>query len=94
MSKQLTHYDKKMVFDKEVQPLVEKIESICRTNNIPFFFTAAVKNDGNDTEYVSRTLSALPMDIYLKNDRLINHIKVAAGFEVTYPDQIPDVELD
>lgn len=88
-----TYYDRKSIYEEKVKPLVNQIEEICRLNGIPFFFTAAVKNSADGTEYVNKAMTALPMNIYLKDDKLVEHVKVSAGFEVVVPDHIPDIEF-
>ena len=93
MSK-ITEYDKSKLFEEEVRPLLTKIESICKANALPFFFTAATVSTEQGTTYENSASTALPMGIFLRNDQLVEHVKVAAGFETTAPDRIPDVELD
>lgn len=88
-----TIYDKSELFEEKVRPLMKQITDICRTNSIPFFFSAAVKNQVDDTKYENIALTALPMGIYLKNDQLVEHIKVSSGFIASPPDVIPDLEL-
>lgn len=88
-----TPFDKRAVFQKELLPLVEELEKKCAQAQVPFFFTAAVYNDQENTEYESRAKTAVPMELKLSNDLLVNHMKVAAGFECVLPESMPDIEL-
>lgn len=89
----ITVYDKRENYAEKVKPLLDRLEETCRSCGIPFFFTAAVENSESGTDYETLSFSALPMGIFLKDDKLVNHIKVAAGFEVIIPDRVPDIEL-
>lgn len=88
-----TEFDKSEIFNEHIAPLIEKIDALCTANQIPFYFTAAVKNSAAGTTYESRARTAVPMGVSLMNDLMVNHVKVNAGFEVVFPDIIPDIEL-
>ena len=90
----ITKYDKRELFDQEVKPLLSKIESVCKSSGIPFFFSAATESSDTGTTYENYACSALPMGIFLLNDHFVEHIKVSAGFKTTIPDSIPDIELN
>ncbi|MBP3781720.1 MAG: hypothetical protein J6I68_00565 [Butyrivibrio sp.] len=54
MSKEVTmadEFDKTEVYDKQIKPLIKKITDICLVNDMPIFFSCAVKNEGGATEY-------------------------------------------
>jgi len=88
-----TKFNKCEVFKEKIAPLIDKIDELCGTHQIPFYFTAAVANNEAGTAYECRARTAAPMGISLMNDLMVNHVKVAAGFDVVFPDTIPDIEL-
>lgn len=88
-----TEYDKSEIFNEHIAPLIDRIDGLCATYQIPFFFTAAVKNNAAGTKYENRGRTAIPLGITLMNDLLANHMMVCNGFDVVFPDVIPDIEL-
>lgn len=88
-----TEYDKREAFKEEIAPLIDKLDELCGALQIPFYFTAAVANNEVGTTYESRARTAVPMGVLLMNDLMVNHVKVNAGFDVVFPDVVPDIEL-
>ena len=76
-----------------LKSLVKKIDDLCFDNNIPYFFCAAVKDDGEKTEYFSSVKSAIPMNVSLAQNYFENYLKVLRGCEVVFPEHLPSVEL-
>lgn len=85
-------YDKTAVFEKQVKPLLDQLERICRDRCIPFYATFAIANDKDGTVYENISNGALPMGIELKDDRLVEHLKIAAGWQAM-AGTIPEIEL-
>ena len=72
--------------EKEYKELCKKfkIEDFieeCRSEKIPFFITACVKNDENGSIYLSDASATGSQDIELKDDHIIKHISVLNGFD-------------
>ena len=79
-NKEITTFDKMKIFEEEIEPLIEKIDIICRRERMPYFFTCAVKNEKNGTKYISNMLSAVKSDRELENDVIVEGIKVLRGY--------------
>lgn len=41
-------YDKESIHDNEISPLVNQINEICKREDIPFFITFVIRDDGED----------------------------------------------
>ena len=72
--------------EKEYKELCKrfKIEDFieeCRSEKIPFFITACVKNDENGSTYLSDASATGSQNIELKDDHIIKHISVLNGFD-------------
>ena len=76
----------------KLKSLVRKIDDLCFDNNIPYFFSAAVADDGESTEYYSSVKAAIPMGIELTQNYFENFLKVLKGCETLFPDHIPTME--
>lgn len=55
-----TNYDATEIWNTELEPLAAEIVEACKKNKIPCLLFAAVKNDDDHTEYVSKSI--LPED--------------------------------
>ena len=47
----MDNYDKTKEYTKYVKPIVSELKKECGLNNIPFLFTAAIKNSESETVY-------------------------------------------
>lgn len=94
MDKELTKYDKVESFNKECKPLLEKLALHCSLNNIPFFFTAAVKNDEKGTLYQSDIVGVGSKNLTLKDDKISKHIAVQSGFDVIPKKEEIEIDMD
>lgn len=88
-----TIYDKKKEYQATVAPLVKKLDALCKELGIPYFFAAAVKSDEEDTEYINEGRSPITLGYYLKEDIIVDHLKLCSGFRVIIPEELPDLEL-
>jgi hypothetical protein len=89
----ITPYSKQEVYTKEVAPLLKKLDEICGLNKIPYFFTAAVENDDEQTTYDSHVRTAIPCGLELTDDKIITHLKVCAGIKFVSINEAPEIEL-
>ena len=89
----ITIFDKKKEYQTSIAPLVKKLDTLCKELDIPYFFSAAVAGNEEDTEYANECRSPLTMELYLKNDLIVDHLKVCSGFRVIIPDDLPNLEL-
>ena len=78
-----SEYNKEHIFDSQLKELLDKIDIICRQEQIPYFFTCAIKNDEQDTKYHSEMLSTLKSDRILKNDIIAECLKLLRGYHTT-----------
>ena len=56
---------------------------LCSIHRIPFFWTAAVKNDGEGTTYIRNAAAPASRNINLVDDQISKHLGVCAGFNIT-----------
>ncbi len=66
-------------YNSTIKPLVTDILNKCTIYNIPFFFTAAVENDAEHTEYIMDGVPKSLHEINLTEDRMILHEAVGNG---------------
>lgn len=92
MSK-ISNYDKSKDYQTSIAPLVKKLDELCKELSIPYFFSAAVKSSEKETEYVNECRSPITMNIFLKDDLIVDHLKLCSGFRVIIPEELPDLEL-
>lgn len=87
-----TSYDKTDYYNEAIASLIEEVEKRCKSAEIPFFFTAAVAEQNNKTEYRSVGLTPLPMGKHLSNDQIAQHINVTLGLETVLPEMLPEMD--
>ena len=90
----ITKYDKRDNFENDCRELLEKLILQCSLNNIPFFFTAATKNDEHGTVYESDLVGVGSKSIKLKDDKISKHIAVQTGFDVIPHREELEVEMN
>lgn len=73
-SKQYTIYNKKKEFEKEILPLLDEVRKKCMLMQIPFFYSTAVANEDNTTDYVSDGILTGSFDIILYDDKFTNFL--------------------
>ena len=86
-------FDKKAVFDEEIQPVLEHLTSLLRHYDIPYFFAAAIKSDESGTEYVFESEDNWSTASHMKDDKIPGFIKVVNGFRTVLPEDILEVDL-
>lgn len=80
MKKELTIFDKEKEFNDECKLLLDELVQKCRESQIPFFFSAAIKNDEEETIYINDGVMTGSSGIVLLNDQIKRHMAVAGGF--------------
>lgn len=81
------HYNKKSIYNKEIEPLVNQLKIICNLRQMPMFITVAVKNSPKGTEYISDTVLS-SSEIKLTDNRIASLLLKINGFEDRCPDYI------
>ena len=81
---EITTFDLTKTYDKEIAPLVKKLENMCLKYEIPVFITCCAKSTKDETFY-KNTMANSPVSsqINLKVNTFPRHIGVCRGFEVT-----------
>ena len=79
--------------EKRIRELLAEIDKLCGINKIPYFFAAAIRDDGETTEYIKTARTGLPMGLELSEDFITEYLKVARGCEVVFPEYLADLEL-
>lgn len=72
--RELTIYNKKHVYEKEIAPYINEIKKICRLNKIPGIFTFAVANNHKSTEYITDGCPTGSMGLELADDRFEHYL--------------------
>lgn len=81
------HYNKKSIYTKEIEPLVNQLKIICNMRQMPMFITVAVKNSPKGTEYISDMVLS-SSEIKLTDNRIASLLLKINGFEDRCPDYI------
>lgn len=86
MKRILKIFDKEDVFNKKCKEKLDELIELLEEEQIPCFFSIAVKNDDKGTKYINSGVMTGSNAINLKDDQIKRHLAVAAGF-ITVPKQ-------
>lgn len=82
---ELTAFDKRDFFEKEVCRILRPLTARCGIYKIPFFYTACVENPADiSIGYVSNVISPYSREVTLYDDRISRHIDVSVGFAIIH----------
>lgn len=84
-------FDKKAIFESECRDLLNELVLRCSIHRIPFFWTVAVANNPEGTEYIRDAVGIASRKIILADDQISKHLAVSAGFDVTNRDEMVEV---
>lgn len=84
-------FDKKAIFESKCRDLLNELVLRCSIYRIPFFWTAAVANNSEGTEYIRDAVGIASRKITLADDQISKHLAVSAGFDVTNRDEMVEV---
>lgn len=87
-------FDKTEIFKRECERLLDELTLLCSIHRIPFFWTAAVKNDSEGTTYIRNAAAPSSRNINLVDDQISKHLGVCAGFNITHENSNINFELD
>lgn len=87
MKKTVDIYDKKSVYQEEMEPRIYELIQIARENSIPIMITAAVSNSTEATEYASNVLLA-STELSLFENRIANILFLLNDFYADAPSEI------
>lgn len=72
--------NKEEIYQKEIMPLMKKIEDICKKNSIPNFMAVAVADDGKETVYKHFFLTPAVAEEEVADDKITKMLNVMNGF--------------
>lgn len=87
-------FDKKAIFESECRDLLNELVLRCSIHRIPFFWTAAVANDSENTEYIRDAVGIASRKITLADDQISKHLAISAGFDVTNREEMVEVLME
>lgn len=87
-------FNKEKEFEKDCKPILDKLRLICSLYDIPFFWTACVKNDEKGSVYQNEIVGNLSRGINLKDDQISKHISVCMGFDTVPKKNNFEVDLE
>lgn len=81
-------YNKKSVYQEEIEPIVRKLTTLCYERGIPCFVSVALSNEeSGGTEYASDLVSPDKVRVELNDDHISRHVNVLNGFHTKIPDE-------
>lgn len=86
-------FDKKDIFEEEIEETLKKLTSLLRHYEIPYFFAIALKSDAEGTEYDFESHDEWISSCHMKDDKIPKFINVVNGFKTVLPGSIAEVEL-
>lgn len=87
-----TNFDKKEYFEAELLPLLREFIAGCSMNKIPCIVLAAVREFDGETEYHNEIVPPAAVNRNLSNDKIADVIKLAHGYTVSQPIELPPDE--
>ena len=91
---EIKSFDCKNVFNSEIEQKLLELEKLCNRYKIPMFFTAAIMDNGEKTEYYTKVLQPLLYNYSLKDDKFSDFINVMNGFQTYYKPKTESVNED
>lgn len=88
-----TVFDKKEIFEKEIEEKMTELKLLCNKYRCPMFVSVCVKNDKKRTEYVSDMVGAYSNDIHLMDDKIPKFVNVLNGFDTVPPHDDFEIEM-
>ena len=87
-------YNKKDYCKQEIEPLVAQLKTLCAKERIPFFFTACVADEEDNSEYYQELLSPGAIGIDIKDSKFERLMNVMRGFRTVPMHQDDSLELE
>lgn len=70
-----------------------ELKKLCYENKIPMFVTAAIGENGDETQYESEMVSPVDIGVELSQDKIALMVNVLRGFQVIPPIPMEDIEI-
>lgn len=87
-----TNYDATEIWNTELEPLATEIVDTCKKHNIPCLLFAAVKNDDDHTEYVSKSVLPENLGTVLFKDHISDFVDLLKHIPPTNIEDIKESE--
>lgn len=87
-------FDKTEEYNDEIIDLVTKLRIACNRNKMPMFVSICTKNNEKETVYKNEMVSAASSGIRLKDDKLVEFVKILNGFSAVPREDELDIEFD
>lgn len=88
-----TEYNKENIYNKEILEKVYELKLLCNKHRLPMFVSVCVKNDNNESKYVSEMVGSQSNNVILKNDLIPKFVNVLNGFDTIPKQEILEVEI-
>ena len=88
------NFNKQQEYDEKVKDLIGKVKSMCKKENIPFFFAACIQNDAKGSQYEIEMLSAEVCDAKLTENWISKCVCVTRGFDTVPPTAVTEINAD
>lgn len=92
--KTITVFDKEQFYKEEILPLLTEIKKKCNRNRVPFYFSACVKNNEQESIYKNDMLAAYSNNIFLHDDRFPDYVNVFNGMTTVYKNNVLEMEME
>lgn len=80
-------YNKQNVYNKKIAPLIKQIQIICIDEQIPMFFSCAVENDFNHTQYRNEMVLA-ESGMHLQTNKIGDCLLALNGCKTSPPEYV------
>ena len=79
--KDITDFDKKALFNKEIKPLLDEIYKLCYLNEIPMYYCFAIKGDNNKGINTYHTNALIPesFNMVTEDERFKDYFRYNQG---------------
>ena len=78
----MNEFKRREIFNEKCAPALLEIKRTCELYQIPFYFTACVEDNGEESVYITDAAFQEQTGVKLTDDRLKKHLLVGCGFDV------------
>lgn len=90
---EISEFNKKAEY-KKIQEKLHEIKTLCKKENIPFFFAACIENDQQDSTYDLEMLSPEVCGVRLTKNWFNKFVDVTVGFDAVPPEKPIEMDAD
>lgn len=89
-NREINEYDLQALYKSKVEPHLTEMKKVCKLNNLPFFFTIAVKNEKGKTKYLNDGVLTGSNNVGLYNDMFEKFLLVMHGAKIGYQEELDE----